>query len=229
MHAQPPSEPSQPVPPVDESVNQVLGHGPGKPVVQRHTPVEDGQGLVVASLLSAFGMSLYAAGGLLTGGMSGASLLLHYVTGWNFGLLFILSNLPFYWLSMRRMGWEFTIKTFCAVGITGLIADSLHRFIRYEYMATWFAAVFGGVLVGIGILSFIRHRASLGGVGIMGVYLQQSRGWSAGKVQMAFDCTLMLMALTILPFSNVVYSALGAVVLNLVLIFNHKPGRYMGL
>ena len=73
------------------------------------------------------------------------------------------------------------------------------------------------------------HRASLGGVGIVGVWLQRSRGWSAVKLQLGFDSVLMLVALAIVPPAQVLYSALGVLVLNLVLLFNHRPGRYMGV
>ena len=198
------------------------------PSPQRHSLVEDVQGLVLASLVSALGMSILATGGLLVGGIAGVSLLVHYATGWNFGLLFVLINLPFYWIAVRRMGWEFTLKTFLAVGVTGVVADLIPSFAPFASMTPTFSAVFGGALVGMGILSFIRHRASLGGVGIVVVWLQRSRGWSAGTLQMGFDATLMLVALAIVPPLQVLYSALGVLVLNLVLLFNHRPGRYMG-
>jgi uncharacterized membrane-anchored protein YitT (DUF2179 family) len=196
---------------------------------QRHTRVEDVQGLVLASLVSALGMAILASGGLLVGGIAGVSLLVHYASGWNFGLLFVLINLPFYWIALRRMGWEFTLKTFLAVGVTGVVADMIPRWASVDAASPLFSAVFGGALVGMGLLSFIRHRASLGGVGIVVVWLQQSRGWRAGKLQMGFDAVLMLVALTMVPPSKVLYSALGVLVLNLVLLFNHRPGRYMGV
>lgn len=195
----------------------------------RHSLADDIQGLTIAAAVSALGMSIFAAGGMMLGGMAGVSLLLHYATGWPFGVLFVLVNLPFYLLSMRRMGWEFTLKTFIAVGITGFVADMLPRLAEFAFITPVYSAVFGGALVGMGILSFIRHRASLGGLGILAVYLQQRRGWSAGKVQMAFDTCIMLAALSVLEPSKVAWSALGALVLNLVLYFNHRPGRYMGV
>jgi len=194
-----------------------------------HSVAEDVQGMVLASLVAALGMSLFAQGGVMIGGMAGVSLLLHYALGWNFGLVFVLSNLPFYWIAVRRMGWEFTLKTFVAVGATGLLTDLLPRWIRYAHVDTWFSALVGGALCGLGILFFIRHRASLGGLGILAVYLQRERGWSAGKVQLAFDAVLMAVALAVLSPAKVAYSALGAVVLSLVLTFNHRPNRYMGV
>ena len=63
----------------------------------------------------------------------------------------------------------------------------------------------------------------------MVVWLQQSRGWSAGKLQMGFDAVVMLAALSVLPPSRVLYSALGVCMQILELMFNHRRGRYMGV
>ncbi len=195
----------------------------------RHSVADDVQGMVLATLVASLGLAVFAQGGLMIGGMAGVAFLTHYALGWNFGLVFVLVNLPFYWLAVRRMGWEFTLKTFAAVTACGLLTDLLPRWMEFARMSQLFAALVGGALSGLGILFFIRHRASLGGIGILAVHLQRSRGWSAGKVQMAFDTALMLVALSVMSPMQVLYSALGAMVLSLVLMFNHRPGRYMGV
>ncbi len=194
-----------------------------------HSVAEDVQGMVLATLVASLGLAVFAQGGIMIGGMAGVAFLLHYALGWNFGLVFVLVNLPFYWIAVRRMGWEFTLKTFAAVGACGLLTDLLPRWAGYARMDTLYSALVGGALCGLGILFFIRHRASLGGVGILAVYLQRERGISAGKVQLAFDTVLMVAAFFVLSPSKVLYSALGALVLSLVLMFNHRPHRYMGV
>lgn len=196
---------------------------------QPHSLMEDIQGLTVAAMVTALGMAIFAGGGLMSGGIAGVALLLHYLGGWNFGLLFVLINLPFYWLALRRMGWEFTLKTFIAVCVTGVVVDLIPHMVTLSNMHPLFSAVFGGALIGMGILSFIRHRASLGGVGVVVVWLQESRGWSAGKMQLCFDVGLMAVSLLFLPPGKILYSVVGVVMLNLVLVFNHRPGRYTGM
>ncbi|HEY0335135.1 MAG TPA: YitT family protein [Stenotrophomonas sp.] len=194
-----------------------------------HSVAEDVQGMVLATLIASMGLAIFAKGGLFIGGMAGVSFLLHYALGWNFGLVFVLVNLPFYWLSVRRMGWEFTCKTFLAVGACGLLTDLLPRWLDYAHVSALFSAIAGGALAGLGILFYIRHRGSLGGVGILAVYLQQTRGISAGRIQLSFDTMLMLVAFLVLSPDKVAYSAIGALVLSLVLMFNHRPNRYMGV
>jgi uncharacterized membrane-anchored protein YitT (DUF2179 family) len=69
----------------------------------------------------------------------------------------------------------------------------------------------------------------VGGVNIVAQWLQQTRGISAGKVQMAVDCGMVLTALAVLEPVRVLQSVLGAVVMSAVLVLNHRPGRYLGV
>lgn len=195
-----------------------------------HGLADDLQGLLLATLVGSMGLAVLAHDNLMVGGMAGLSLLLHYAFGWKFSVVFILGNLPFYWLSVRRMGWEFTLKTFVAVAACGALTDWLPHWVRISFLVDsgLMSALIGGVLTGLGILFFVRHRASLGGVGILAFYLQQSRGWNAGLVQLVYDLLLMGAALLVLPPGNVMYSALGVVMVGIVLGFNHRPGRYRG-
>ncbi len=195
----------------------------------RHSVAEDVQGMVLATLVASLGLAIFAKGGLMVGGMAGLAFLAHYAMGWNFGVVFVLVNLPFYYVAVRRMGWEFTLKTFAAVTACGLLVDLLPRWADFAHMSPLYSALVGGAMAGLGILFFIRHRASLGGIGILAVYLQRTRGWSAGKVQMSYDALLMCAAFFVITPTQVLYSAIGAVVLSLVLMFNHRPGRYMGV
>jgi uncharacterized membrane-anchored protein YitT (DUF2179 family) len=72
------------------------------------------------------------------------------------------------------------------------------------------------------------HGASLGGGGIMAIYLQKTRGWRAGNVQMAVDALIVLLAWWYTTPWLLLLSLLGAAALNLVIAVNHRTGRYFG-
>lgn len=208
-------------------ISSVLGIWNTNP--SRHTPAEDMQGLLAGSMIGALGLYLLAKVGLLTGGMAGLAFVIHYWSGLSFGLLFFLLNLPFYVLSLRRVGLDFTLKTFAAVGMTSFLVEIESRFLVIEQVAPVWAAVLGGLLLGFGLLALYRHRASLGGLGILAVYIQDRFGIRAGLVQLAFDLCIMALAFAVLNPSVVLYSILGAVVLNLFLAINHRSDRYIAL
>jgi uncharacterized membrane-anchored protein YitT (DUF2179 family) len=78
------------------------------------------------------------------------------------------------------------------------------------------------------MLMLFRHRSSLGGLNTLALIVQDRVGWRAGYVQMAFDVVIITASLFVVPPANVLLSATGAVVLNIVLALNHRPGRYLG-
>ena len=194
-----------------------------------HTRSEDALALCIGVLLISVGVAFYTSAGLLTGGTAGLAFLIHYATGVTFGKAFFVLNMPFYWLALRKMGRAFTLKTFIAVGMLSALTELQSHFIQFATLQPLYAAVTGGIITGTGFLVLFRHRSSLGGVGIVALYLQDRYGWRAGKVQMAVDCCIVLLALWTVEPLRVAYSIVGAVALNLVLAINHKPGRYLGM
>jgi len=108
-----------------------------------HRPYEDVQALLTGTLFVALGVVLFRHAGLFTGGTAGLAFLLHYTTGWSFGLLFFLVNMPFYWLAWRRMGPVFTAKTFASVALLALLSELVPAWIDIAALNTGFAAFAG--------------------------------------------------------------------------------------
>jgi len=81
----------------------------------------------------------------------------------------------------------------------------------------------------VGLLVLFRHQASLGGLNIVVLWLQQTRGWRAGALQMGVDVAIVLAAFAVVSPLRIALSVLGAVALNLILAINHRPGRYLGV
>jgi uncharacterized membrane-anchored protein YitT (DUF2179 family) len=195
----------------------------------RHPLWEDGLALLTGTALVALGIAFYSHAGLLTGGTVGLAFLLKYLAGWSFGPAFFLLNLPFYALAIWRMGWKFTLRTVCAVGLVSLFAELTPQWVRFAELNVIYAAVFGGFAIGIGLLILFRHRASLGGVNILALFLQERFGLRAGTFQMGIDALIVMAAVFVVPVDKVLLSVLGAVALNLVLAINHRADRYMGV
>ena len=194
----------------------------------RHSLLEDLLALLTGTLLVAFAVNLFRHSGLLTGGTPGLTFLAHYASGVSFGVLYFLLNIPFYFLGLLALGKVFTLKTFGAVLLLSLFSELLPAWVRLAYIDPVFSAVLAGLLAGAGMLILMRHQASLGGVGILAVFMQKRHGWSAGKVLMATDVAIVCAAFLITDPTRTALSILGALVMNLVLVINHRPGRYFG-
>ncbi|MCX5493392.1 YitT family protein [Kaistia dalseonensis] len=199
------------------------------PPHDRHRLYEDALAMLLGTLLVALGVTFYTKAMLLTGSTAGIALLVSYVSRFSFGAIFFVINLPFYILAFRRMGWRFTLKTFIAVALVSLFSRLTPGWVSFARLDDLYAAIIGGALSGIGLLMLFRHRAGLGGINILALYLQDHHGIRAGYFQLAVDGVILACALMVLPIDKVILSMIGAAVLNLILAMNHKPGRYMGI
>ena len=193
----------------------------------RHSLLDDAQGLVYGATMAAFAIAMLTHLGLVTGQTAGLAVLISYATGWAFGPVFFVVNLPFYWIGYRRFGAAFVIKTFIAVVGLSVLAQVLPRYVSFATLHPALGAVLVGFISGSALLALFRHGASLGGVGIVALWLQDKTGFRAGWTQLLFDLVVFALALTLRDAATVAWSALGALVLNLVIGMNHRRDRYI--
>ena len=195
-------------------------------IAAQHSLFEDAQGILIGTLLAALGVVFFKSTGLLIGGTAGLAFLGQYATTFSFSEVFFVINLPFYYLSYRELGLAFTLKTFISVFLLSIFVEYAPLFMQFQLLDPLYAAFIGGLLVGAGLLGLLRHQASLGGLNILAQYLSKKYGVSIGKFQMAVDCMVLILAIFIVDWHAIALSIVGAISYNLILVINHKPGRY---
>lgn len=193
-----------------------------------HTVLEDALAFVLGTAMCAMGVQFLTHLGLITGQTAGLGVLLSYVTGWPFGLVFFVVNLPFYVLAWLRMGPRFTIKSFIAVAMVSVMVEALPQGFEIAYIAPGLGAALSGAMIGLGLMVLFRHGASLGGIGVLALYLQDRIGFQAGWTQLIFDAALFAVAFLVLDPWLVGWSLAGSVIVNLIIAVNHRKDRYVG-
>ena len=199
------------------------------PPAARHSPIDDTVAFASAAILIALGIAFFEQGRLVTGGTAGLALLLSYGLGLPFGAVFLLINLPFFALGWAKLGASFALRTGFAVVLVSAISALQRRWLAFDAVQPAWAALTGGLLVGVGLLILFRHRCSLGGFNVLALWLQERRGWRAGWVQLGLDAVILLLSLRMVGAATVVLSLLGVTALNLTLAVNHRPGRYVAV
>ncbi|AVW90838.1 YitT family protein [Celeribacter baekdonensis] len=194
-----------------------------------HSLLEDAQGFIFGTAMCAFALVMLRDLGLVTGQTAGLALLISYMFKLPFGWVFFAVNLPFYWFGYKRMGLKFVLKTFACVALISVFSEIFPHFVSFETLNPVFGAIMLGFMTGAGLMAIFRHGGSLGGIGILALYLQDATKFKAGYVQLAFDACLFAVAAFILPLPQVLYSLLGAVVVNLVIAINHRRDRYIAM
>ena len=193
----------------------------------RHSLLDDVQGLSLGIFMCGVGLTILTHLGLITGQTAGIAVIISYLTGYSFGAVFFVINIPFYVLAWRRLGPMFTVKSLISVTLLSVLTEWLPRGFAPGDIAPGLGAVIFGCLTGMGLLAMFRHNGSLGGLGVLALYMQDRYGFRAGYVQLIADAAIFGVAFLLFPASVVLWSLLGALVLNLIITFNHRRDRYI--
>ncbi len=193
-----------------------------------HSAAEDIYALIVGCILLSLGLALLKSAGLVTGGIAGVALLVSYLVPLPAGLLFTLINIPFFGFAWRTMGPEFMIKTVAVnIGIA-ILAIAMRASLSITVVQPAFAAIVGGTVIGMGVLSLARHGAGVGGTGVITLWLHKRYGINAGLSQIAIDCVILAVSMIVISGGQLAWSALSAAAISGILIAWHRPGRYTG-
>ncbi len=144
---------------------------------------------------------------LLAGGIGGASLLLERLSGLPLGLLYLLLNVPIFFLGTRFLGRRFAALSAVAVVGTWVIADWLP--IPQLTDDPMLAGIFGGAVSGIGTALTMRAGGSLGGFDIVGVVINRRFNLGVGEVLLALNAGLVLAAGAIASPEAAMYTLIG--------------------
>ncbi|KQM13178.1 hypothetical protein ASE73_12025 [Sphingomonas sp. Leaf24] len=193
-----------------------------------HSRSEDVYAIVVGCVMIALGLALLRAAGLVTGGIAGIALLVSYLVPLPTGVLFTLINIPFFLFAKRAMGTRFMVRTIAVNAGIALFSTMARYGFRIVEVHPAFAAIAGGTVIGMGILALARHDAGVGGTGVVTLWLQRTRGWNAGRTQIAIDLGILATSFAVVAPVQVAWSALSAAAISGILIAWHRPGRYTG-
>jgi uncharacterized membrane-anchored protein YitT (DUF2179 family) len=165
--------------------------------------------LILSGLfLTATGMKILNIHSLTFGGTAGIATLGSFLSHWSWGILFLLVNLPFFILSIKKMGWTFSLTTFICILLVSAITDLLD-YIHFPIMPSVFASLFAGTLIGIGVSFVLNSGASLGGIHILALYLEQKMKINRGLTLFVTDFAIVSSATVIVGLQNAVISILS--------------------
>lgn len=162
----------------------------------RHRKVRDLFFIALGALVQALAMRLFLIPGLMvSGGISGAAQIIQFFTGWPVGVMVLLGNLPLFLLGWRYLGGtRFALRTAVAVVLFSLFTDTLVFFLPLQGITAdpVLEALYGGVLLGIGLGLVYRGSGTSGGSDILGRILNHHRGVSISQAYLITDGVVVL-------------------------------------
>ncbi|MFB6366395.1 YitT family protein [Paenibacillus elgii] len=145
---------------------------------------------------------------IIDGGIVGISIISSHLSGIPIGVFLLLLNLPFLFIGYKQIGKTFALSTLFAVALMSLGTWLLHP-VPPLTNDPLLAAVFGGIIVGIGVGMVIRSGGSLDGTEIMAILFSKKLPFSVGEVVMFFNLFILSSAGFVFGWDHAMYSLIA--------------------
>jgi uncharacterized membrane-anchored protein YitT (DUF2179 family) len=162
--------------------------------------------VLVGLVLTSLGIKLLSDNQLTFGGTAGIATILSYLTTFSWGSLFFVVNLPFFIISIQELGKWFTISSLLSITGISLIREWFDIIIPVFEINTIIAAIIAGLLIGVGVTFVLNNGSSLGGIHILGLYIDKKFGINRGLVLFVCDSIIILFALALVGWERAILS-----------------------
>ncbi|HWI60204.1 MAG TPA: YitT family protein [Symbiobacteriaceae bacterium] len=156
---------------------------------------------VMQAILVVVGTALVAAGynlfflphNLVSTGVAGVALLIYQLFKLPVGLQVLIYNIPILWWAWRDLGRKFLILTMVGIGSMTLIVTVLpiRAVIVDDPMLN---AIFGGLLVGLGVGIAMRAGGSCGGLDVAAIAFNRRFSIPMGDIMLGFNAIVVALA-----------------------------------
>jgi len=149
-------------------------------------------GIIIGALIVAISINTFIlANRIADGGITGIAIIFHYLLKWDVGITVFLLNIPLFILGYKAIGKRLLFLSILGVGALS-IALKFTDGMAAVTTDTLLAAVFGGLVTGIGMGIIFRSRGSLGGTDILAIVLNKKTPFSVGQIILALDTVIFL-------------------------------------
>lgn len=165
--------------------------------------------LTLGAAITAVGLELFLIPNqLIDGGIIGISILASYLSHYPLAYFIIGLNIPFLILGYFHIGKTFTISTLYAVCMLSFFTTQLHPVPAFT-KDLLLVAVFGGMILGMGVGIILRFGGSLDGTEIVALIIGPKLSSSVGEIVMVFNILILGSAGFIFGWENAMYSIIA--------------------
>jgi len=152
--------------------------------------------IILGAFIQAIAMRLFLIPSkMVSGGISGTAQIIQAYANWPIGLMTFLGNFPLFLIGWRYLGGtRFALRTAAAIVFFAVFTDGLVYFLPANGIADDIVldALYGGVILGIGLGLVYRGGGTSGGTDILGRILNHRRGITISHAYLLTDSLIVL-------------------------------------
>jgi uncharacterized membrane-anchored protein YitT (DUF2179 family) len=165
--------------------------------------------MFVGAVLVAIGLETFLVPNqIIDGGITGISIILAHLTGLPLGGFLFFLNLPFLLIGYQQIGKTFALSTLFTIAVLSVTSTLLIP-VPGVTDDPLLAAVFGGIIVGVGVGLVVRNGGSSDGTEVVAVLINKKSPWSIGEVIMFLNIFILGSAGFVFGWNYAMYSLIA--------------------
>ena len=177
-------------------------------------------GITAGSGITALGLVLFLIPGkIAAGGVSGLATVIYHLFHLPAGLTMLALNIPLFIAGLQQLGLVFSFKTIYGTVSLSIFVDLLARFLVPPTQDPLLAAIYGGLLTGLGLGIVFRSGGTTGGTDLAARIIHRYLKLSVGQALMAVDAVVIMLAGLVFNLELALYALLALFLTTKVLDF----------
>ncbi|MCM3004486.1 YitT family protein [Priestia koreensis] len=165
--------------------------------------------IIIGSFLFAFGINYFALPNeLAEGGVTGITMITYYLFKWSPGTVSFILNSILLIIGYRLLQKRIIIYTIISIVTTSLSLYATEH-LQLPLDDTLLAAIFAGVVIGVGLGLVFRAGGTTGGSTVLARMMTQYFGWSMSKGMLFFDLIVVISASFVIGLENMMYTIIS--------------------
>ncbi len=172
--------------------------------------VIDFLGILAGAVIMAVGMNMFMVPNMLApGGISGISVFLYHLFRVPVGATIIILNIPLFVFAYLNLGPRVVIQSLLGTFLFSVAVVVSAPLLPSATEDLLLAAVYGGVIMGVGVGLVFRFRSSTGGTALLSLILSRKTGITPGQALLWGDLVVLAMAVFVFGGEAAMYAALS--------------------
>jgi len=164
--------------------------------------------IIIGSFFAAIGINMFIVPNhLLAGGVSGISIIVHYIFGYSIPILMLLINIPIFIAGFYKLHYGYVMRSLLGLGSLALFISLTKLYLPPILVNDLLiAALFGGLLQGLGYGLIFKGRGSSGGTDIISLILRRKYSFNVGSCNFLMNAIIMAISLSFFEIKYVGYT-----------------------
>ncbi|MCI8949299.1 MAG: YitT family protein [Lachnospiraceae bacterium] len=177
----------------------------------KRAPVTDYIMMIAGSFIMGFAIkNIYDPAGLVTGGVSGAAIILKNLAGIPLWCTNTFLNIPLFLVSLKIKGWRFIKRTFVATAALSVSLYMIPELALIPKDDMLLTALFGGLISGVGTGLVFLAQSTTGGTDMLAALIQKKMPhYSISQIMQVLDALIVMLGAAVFGIRPALYALIA--------------------